>query len=241
MGRFAILAQMTGFWLGERSGELAVDDYDGSLHHCRVVEWRDNVVSQRVARVLIEPPIRFGESAVIGRAEIHPLRPGEDLAAEGPIPVSVIGLDEQGQHTVRLKPGWVAVAPGLLPATPDEQFRSRLERVATWLRAGKPSNPELERWSGTMVDAYRRGSLPSWQAAELENVSGWDWGMPRWWEILQGYVDREGTARVPVDHHEQGRPLGTWVLVTRSQRNRLPASLVSFLEALPGWTWEGDG
>jgi superfamily II DNA or RNA helicase len=57
--------------------------------------------------------------------------------------------------------------------------------------------------------------------------------------LLEGFADREGTARVPGDHLEQGYRLGQWVGVQRSMfgKGRLRSERASLLAELPGWVW----
>ena len=56
--------------------------------------------------------------------------------------------------------------------------------------------------------------------------------------LLHAFAVREGHARVPKDHVVAGVRLGLWVATLRQCRARLPASRISALEAVPGWTWQ---
>lgn len=68
-----------------------------------------------------------------------------------------------------------------------------------------------------------------------------------YWEqgfaLLGRFVGREGHADVPVDHKEQGMPIGNWVAnmkYLRAWRNLRP-EWESRLGSLPGWRWlSGD-
>jgi superfamily II DNA or RNA helicase len=67
----------------------------------------------------------------------------------------------------------------------------------------------------------------------------------RHWEfmygLLQRYAEREGHARPPVGHLEEGFLLGLWVGTQRNRRQTLPTERTARLEALPGWTWSAHG
>jgi Helicase associated domain len=60
------------------------------------------------------------------------------------------------------------------------------------------------------------------------------------------FVEREGHARVPHGHREDGYPLGQWIEVQRqlhrgSRQGRLEPARRARLEALPRWTWNPRG
>jgi hypothetical protein len=57
---------------------------------------------------------------------------------------------------------------------------------------------------------------------------------------LRRFVQREGHARPPSKHVEDGYALGSWVWLRRTWRRqgRLPASHQRALERLPGWSWD---
>jgi hypothetical protein len=58
--------------------------------------------------------------------------------------------------------------------------------------------------------------------------------------LLQAFAAREGHARVPSDHVEDGINLGRWVITQRQfkSKNRLSDHRRAQLEALPGWSWD---
>jgi superfamily II DNA or RNA helicase len=108
----------------------------------------------------------------------------------------------------------------------------------------------LGRWVVKRRAEYTGERLDPVRAAELEKVRGWNWD-PRTeaWvtglAALRGFVAREGHARVPSNHVEDGLRLGSWVGSRRQdhKRGRLSPARAAELEALPGWTWdkfEGD-
>jgi hypothetical protein len=64
----------------------------------------------------------------------------------------------------------------------------------------------------------------------------------RWRETygrLLRFVEREGHARVPSTHMEEGTRLGSWVIGQRQagRAGSLARERTQLLEALPGWVW----
>ena len=59
-----------------------------------------------------------------------------------------------------------------------------------------------------------------------------------WFGLLMKFTDREGHARVPKSHVEDGVTLGSWVSDQRSRRDVLTDKQQERLEALPGWNWD---
>jgi superfamily II DNA or RNA helicase len=88
--------------------------------------------------------------------------------------------------------------------------------------------------------ASRLESLPGWTWGELRKPSiGWD----GYFGLLQCFVEREGHARVPAPHLEDGHQLGEWVSRQRreyaSGAKPMTVERTRRLEALPGWLWTG--
>lgn len=109
------------------------------------------------------------------------------------------------------------------------------------IRVGVP----LGVWVGEQRQRYTRGALPDVRRARLEALLGWTWDPHResWdchFAALTRFVDREGNARVPTDHVEDGLPLGSWVIRHRQDHKAgtVPTDRAVRLEALPGWTWD---
>lgn len=108
---------------------------------------------------------------------------------------------------------------------------------------------DLGQWCNEQRSLYGRGKLSDECVKRLRVLPGWEWDRhDANWEfmftLLQRFVAREGTALVPREHLEEGRPLGRWV---RKQRDvykgihgggRLSERQWKKLVALPGWTWE---
>jgi hypothetical protein len=57
-----------------------------------------------------------------------------------------------------------------------------------------------------------------------------------WYGLLEKFAAREGHARPPSDHAEDGFALGNWMYVQR-RYHHLTKEQISRLEALPGWYW----
>jgi superfamily II DNA or RNA helicase len=61
-----------------------------------------------------------------------------------------------------------------------------------------------------------------------------------WFGLLTAYVDREGTAQVPIRSTADGYALGRWVASQRTaaRHHALAAHRIARLDKLPGWTWD---
>jgi hypothetical protein len=102
----------------------------------------------------------------------------------------------------------------------------------------------LGQWVNVQRLFRGAGRLSDERAARLALLPGWDWHSPDTaWEqnysALERFVAREGHARLPSGHVEDGYRLGQWVVVQRSFRKqgRLPDERGARLAALPGWAW----
>jgi hypothetical protein len=107
----------------------------------------------------------------------------------------------------------------------------------------------LESWVSNQ--RRRKEQWTSERIEQLEKIPGWVWNtgkepILRWetkYDVLLRYVEREGHARVPKRHVEDGVPIGNWVISRRRDfRNGiLSAQRVARLESLPGWVWSVRG
>ncbi|WP_201408832.1 DEAD/DEAH box helicase [Mycobacterium paraintracellulare] len=111
----------------------------------------------------------------------------------------------------------------------------------------RPSYGHIEdgvRLGGWVVEQRaERQNLSAERKAALEAVPGWSWTVSKdaWdekYEMVWKFADREGHARVPQSHVEDGVYLGKWVSVQRRTRNKLTAERRARLESLPGWSWD---
>jgi superfamily II DNA or RNA helicase len=103
----------------------------------------------------------------------------------------------------------------------------------------------LGSWVGTQRIGFRTGRLSSERIARIENLPFWSWNVRKevWDEnyaLLQKFCTREGHARVPFDHLEDGERLGAWVNNQRTKyvAGRLAAERAAKLESTPGWSWD---
>ena len=102
----------------------------------------------------------------------------------------------------------------------------------------------LGQWVHKQRAAHAKRQLEFDRVARLEAVDGWTWDpfADRWEEglgYLCRFVEREGHARVPFVHLEDGYQLGRWVTKRRAAcaKGKLDSHRVARLEALPGWIW----
>jgi superfamily II DNA or RNA helicase len=103
----------------------------------------------------------------------------------------------------------------------------------------------LGRWVSAQRQAQRKQTLDGSRVRRLVELPGWTWDPAKaFWEtayaVLVRFSDREGHARVPSSHDEDGVKLGSWVAAQRVARRRgqLSGERIARLEALPGWHWE---
>ena len=104
---------------------------------------------------------------------------------------------------------------------------------------------DLGSWVGRQRHRRTRARMSAGRVAVLEALPGWTWDPfeDKWTEglrYLRRYAEREGSARVPGRHVEDGFHLGVWVTRQRSARGRatLTRERRAELEALPAWTWD---
>lgn len=105
---------------------------------------------------------------------------------------------------------------------------------------------QVGSWIGTQKSAFAKGKLSTDRQRKLEKLPGWTWTLSEdvWEEryaLLEKFAAREGHARVPQKHVEDGEKLGIWVSV---QRRDAKAGVMSKgrrrrLESVLGWEWQG--
>jgi superfamily II DNA or RNA helicase len=103
----------------------------------------------------------------------------------------------------------------------------------------------LGNWVHNQRAFFTRGKLEDTRRERLEGVRGWVWDAKEaaWndgFTRLLDFVEREGHARIPGGHREDGYRLGEWVGVQRSayRKKKLDPKRRARLEAVPGWTWD---
>jgi superfamily II DNA or RNA helicase len=113
--------------------------------------------------------------------------------------------------------------------------------VGSWNEGGF----RLGAWVKAQRVRYGKRTLRRDRIEALERLPGWNWRIfdPRWEEgfgKLTQFVRREGHARVPTFHVEDGFRLGRWVSGQRKAdqiQGRLWVDRRRRLEGLAGWTW----
>ena len=103
----------------------------------------------------------------------------------------------------------------------------------------------LGAWVGNLRAFHRDGRLSADRVTLLEGLPGWTWDAHRAARdsaigCLRRFVEREGHARVPPSHVEDGFKLGRWVATKRVARrsDRLDPGQAKALEGFPGWSWD---
>ncbi|MHB1523759.1 MAG: DEAD/DEAH box helicase [Candidatus Dormibacteria bacterium] len=102
----------------------------------------------------------------------------------------------------------------------------------------------LGQWTAVQRRRHALGKLSEGRRRRLEALPGWSWNVVASRQqsallILRRFVAREGHARVPAAHVEDGFPLGAWVAERRRayRRGKLDQMLAEELIALPDWRW----
>jgi hypothetical protein len=140
------------------------------------------------------------------------------------------------------------------PKTARRAFEQHLELLRAfvarnghaWVPAQhREGNFTLGRWVAKQRSLHRQGELSPERMRILEGVPGWSWRpfdelFQEGLQHLHAFVRREGHARVPQRHVEDGFALGKWVNKRRREERdgRLPPQRARVLAALPGWTWD---
>ena len=162
-------------------------------------------------------------------------------------------VTEQRAERRNLSPGRVAhleALPGWSWTVSQDIWGERYELVRKFAdREGHARVPQsyvengvyLGKWVG--VQRQKRDKLTAERRARLDSVPGWSWNPHEdsWqqsFEALQRFVAREGHARVPDPHVEDGIKLGNWVVEQRMNRSTMSRERKARLEALPGWVWD---
>jgi superfamily II DNA or RNA helicase len=150
-------------------------------------------------------------------------------------------LDPDRRARLEALPGWVWDP---YEADWEEAFTVLLRFVDREGNARVPGGHledgfRLGQWVGVQRQRYREDRIDQERLARLEATTGWVWepheaAWEHGYAILLRYAEREGHARVPLTHCEDGFKLGRWVA---NQRSRPDDEHRSRLEAVPGWVW----
>ncbi|MFI9536792.1 Helicase associated domain protein [Nocardia fusca] len=114
------------------------------------------------------------------------------------------------------------------------------ERVGHARAPQRHIESELNLGTWVAVQRKNREEMAPERRALLEALPGWSWDpyTDRWekaYAVLARFREREGHARVPISHRENGIFLGRWVTHQRRKRDKLTVEQRKRLEALPGW------
>jgi superfamily II DNA or RNA helicase len=130
--------------------------------------------------------------------------------------------------------------------TSFEAVKSYSERNGN-VRASKTHRENgvpIASWISIQRKKYIAGSLSPKQIRQLESIDGWAWDVfNESWEsqylLALQFAEREGHAKIPQRHVEDGIDLGTWVNGQRTNyaNGKLSSERIARLEEIPGWTW----
>jgi hypothetical protein len=135
-----------------------------------------------------------------------------------------------------------------LPPSNEDQFEIGFGLLRNYVERERRADVPLDYVEdgihlGVWVDNMKfeeanHGLRADWKK-RLEEVPGWTWLPGNDFELLERYALREGHTRMPIDHVEQGRPLGSWVKDLRETHaaGQLAPEWVARLEGIPGWEW----
>ncbi|MBP2456155.1 helicase associated domain-containing protein [Mycolicibacterium lutetiense] len=137
-----------------------------------------------------------------------------------------------------------------------EQWTVGLEVLTSFAAANGHASPSqhtvvdgfrLGSWVTGKRYQYRQGTLPQEQAAALQVLPGWQWSpldtqWHRGFDALRRYSEQNGHANPPRGHTVDDYPVGNWARAQRDayDRGRMPSTRAAQLEALPGWSWNGQ-
>ncbi|GMR01873.1 MAG: hypothetical protein BMS9Abin20_0195 [Acidimicrobiia bacterium] len=225
------------FVMGERS-EGVTTDFDGRLRMCETVD--DGSEIPRGVFVTIDPPLP-GEPPI--EAAIVVPRHREEFRLEAGETISVYVLPAGDTSSIAY---WadIALCSEDLPMSQEQRF----DEACAGLRDGLLHADDrgfwsvaaelgLATWVENMVSMHEGGRLPAEWSVRLERLPGWTWSIESKIDLVRSFVEREGHTDIPIDHLENGRPLGMWVHQVRRVRSAVSDEIAESLESIPGWHW----
>lgn len=257
---------MTGvapdFVLGER-GEYVTTDFDGHVRECfvigqEIVPCSDTDGGGVFVWVRVEPPFPVRGGEPVGELVLCGRYDGRELngLGDGPLTVNVFIISRPSpdgefpaRRSLRLEAtGQVARKPSMLDMSREEEFErtfTLLERFVA--REGHADVPHDHHEEGVNVGnwvMYARYShatgrdRPEW-SERLGKLPGWVWLSGDDIFLVGQYARREGHTDMPIDHREEGRPVGEFARRWRQDHRRgwVAPSEQEALEAIPGWHW----
>ena len=120
----------------------------------------------------------------------------------------------------------------------DEALGEELDELRRDL--GRPSAPRSATGKDQARPSPRRVGADFIRAFNARLVERTTASWEYYFGLLERFVEREGHARVPQGHREDGDRLGLWVALQRQtyRERRLDPERRAQLEAMPGWTWD---
>lgn len=108
---------------------------------------------------------------------------------------------------------------------PDRHIENTL-KLGSWVREQRANRDKLSDERRQQLEA-----LPGWTLNPF--VDAWATNFA----AAHAYTRREGHARIPSSHIENGINVGSWVVVQRTKKNELSDERRAQLESLPRWSW----
>ncbi len=223
---------------------------------------RSNMADERRARLEALPEWSWNAVEESWMQHLELLRVYADREGHTNVPVDCVedGL-KLGQWTRLRRREHKELSPArqeLLEAIPgwfwgrkaDYVWKQKFEMLKRYVeREGHALVPGGHTESGVKLGGWvreqraERENLSTERVARLESVLGWSWGVSddSWfdkYEMVKKFAEREGHARVPQSHKEDGVALGSWIAVQRGIRKTMSRERRALLELLPGWSWD---
>ena len=144
--------------------------------------------------------------------------------------------------------GDIARSPAQLPPSQEESFERGLVALKTFAdREGHVDVPDdhredghwLANWIHNMRYVQAHGDLRSEWVEMLEAVPGWTWRSGDEVVLMANFARREGHTDVPLDHREEGHPLGRWANEMRKSyaMGCMHPDQARRIETIPNWHW----
>jgi hypothetical protein len=139
--------------------------------------------------------------------------------------------------------------PGWIWDSRRDSFEEGFDHLLRFVkREGHASVPvERVEWGfplGSWVHKRRveRDRMGAARRRRLEALPGWVWNkfdaqFQEGLRFLRAFAEREGHARVPALHVEDGFHLGRWVSHLRARKDEMSRERRRTLEAIHGWSW----
>jgi len=136
----------------------------------------------------------------------------------------------------------------MVPPSDEEQFDVAFRTLERFVaREGRADVPLEQVEDGVNIGVWvsnlrfeqaNLGLRADW-AARLAALPGWKWLSVSDFFLLERYVQRAGTSRIPEDFFEEGRPIGEWVAGMRRMHasGQLARETQVRLERIPRWEW----